>query len=761
MTERSLYPANVEVRQRDLAFTESSKSEQIRQRTIDTFGAGRITGLEVEPYASDTTLLQVSTGRAYMPNGELSDLDVAATAIALSDPTSGAVNLVCLVYTETEGTPAAHEFDGTTRNTRATASTSVRVYTQAELNALPGTLPDQTQVARDRVAVIAEVEGAGASTAIPSSNITQGPLGSVLTSVQSATVTPIPGVEFLDTSYVGTGTGTLRINATSRSADANDRREFTLEFLGPGGTYGSAVSVTGTGEFTLTSGTTSDTLTVFVDEGSLPQAATTTTNLSFSPVYVLNDYDPANPEDAIHRQRQGTLAPTASNPHGQALQDLASSVLRGLPVLLQKTAASAVSDVSPADRPALVTRGNTHGAFANPVWELHSEALQPNNAGASFRVYLRSDTAPPDGGAVCLTVNARYSNEVGPAWSADDTSAPAQRIVLGSDDFNNTAGNGIRFDFASTSITSASWAEPDWEQDTLNVQSLLTSLRQLQQVAPTLEDSATGGAGLGFTLLASFGATDDGSLTTASDYSDPSIRIYQRYVTDGSARWIHEGFDLTYNASWNAGSAQWDLDAATVTTSTPVTRNASAWRLKLVSSRAPGSVPFLELLNARTAVSFVDADWDRVTLFDENGLRATDYLYQTNRAWTRTLDPSARFYSAGSPTPDTTGLVIPAGTNVFFPLDDAVPVGARLLSFTVYVTIGGTANLVLGQVDNTGTNTVVDSLTGVSGATQTFTLGSPVAKGATRRWYVGVEAITSPATVRLVRVDGDTVRALS
>lgn len=178
MTERSNYPNEVEVRQRDLEFTESTKSRQIRQTRVDVFGSNgaRAAGLSVTVSGVDATRIDVSAGRGYTPNGELVELAAAQTLVELSDYTDGVDNFACLVYTEVETTPAPHETDGTTRNARTEARTAVSVFTQAELDALPATLVDNTQQARDRVTVIATVNADGVGAALEPADITQPPL---------------------------------------------------------------------------------------------------------------------------------------------------------------------------------------------------------------------------------------------------------------------------------------------------------------------------------------------------------------------------------------------------------------------------------------------------------------------------------------------------------------------------------------------------------------------------------------------------------
>lgn len=172
MTERSLYPDNVEVRQRDLENTETTKARQILLNRIDVFSEAVADGLAVSVNVGTNTLIDVASGRAYTPSGEVCELASAVVGNQLSDYTASTVNSVCLAYTELEQTPAPHISDGTTRNTQVVGVTTVRVYTAAELAALPATLADVTQVARDRVVVIATVVANGTGVALTPASIT-------------------------------------------------------------------------------------------------------------------------------------------------------------------------------------------------------------------------------------------------------------------------------------------------------------------------------------------------------------------------------------------------------------------------------------------------------------------------------------------------------------------------------------------------------------------------------------------------------------
>lgn len=173
MTERSIFPDGVEVRQRDLANTEDTKSAQIRQTRVSVIGGGRASGLLVTVNGTTATLIDVSAGQAFTPNGELIDLQSTLAAIPLSDYTDNVDNFVYATYTEADATPAPHETDGSTRNVEVVAVPGVSVLTAAEFAAVPTTLADQTQLAQDRMTLIATVNADGTGNDLEAADITQ------------------------------------------------------------------------------------------------------------------------------------------------------------------------------------------------------------------------------------------------------------------------------------------------------------------------------------------------------------------------------------------------------------------------------------------------------------------------------------------------------------------------------------------------------------------------------------------------------------
>lgn len=260
MTERSLYPNRVEVQQEDLVYTESTKSAQLRQRTVDII-TGRVEGLVVTVNTTTNTLVDVSAGRAYPSGGEQAVLTTTQTGIALSDYTLDTDNFVTISYTETETDPAPTEVGSTTRNTRTVQVALINVYTLAEFNALPATLPDDlSQIAQDRSFIIATVNANGAGVALTANDITQSDLGGdVVVGSVTATrivITSTDQVDLISADaplVVGPGTGAhLEVGANGVQWKINQTLGGTLVLNPLGGdvnafgnlTVGEALSVT-------------------------------------------------------------------------------------------------------------------------------------------------------------------------------------------------------------------------------------------------------------------------------------------------------------------------------------------------------------------------------------------------------------------------------------------------------------------------------------------------------------------------------------
>jgi hypothetical protein len=305
---RSLFPEGVEVHQRHLANTESTKAAAISQLASDSTSLGVAQGLVVAVNTPDTTRIAVSSGYGYAPNGELLRLSGNVANLALASYTLGALNYVVLMYDETSSSPEAHESDGTTRNTMAAVTPRLVVLSATQYAAMASTDPVLSSNAKDRGLLLAVVTANG-----PSVSLTSGSIQSPTTFTQVLRVTQpvnISGVAIDSVDpLTNTGTGTLSFNSSTK----------VLTWQAPGDTVGANLTLAASQEYTVSSGS-GRFLTVNVQFPLLP-----VTNQSDS-ISIANLYAQPVPrltnDDLLHRSMVGTGTPTVKNPHGLTILDL-------------------------------------------------------------------------------------------------------------------------------------------------------------------------------------------------------------------------------------------------------------------------------------------------------------------------------------------------------------------------------------------------------------------------------------------------------
>lgn len=310
--ERSLYPEAVEVRQVDLARTESTKIENILGRHQDISTLGVLNGLEVIPNSGDATLIDIAAGSGYVPNGELVTIESVITAQQLATYTNDALNYVIAFYTETNNKLKAHETNGESFATEANASFRLRVLTQAEFDALSATDDNLSNDALDRGLILTIVSANGAGIAITTSDITLPSTFNSAVQVINST-NNITGVSIVTIDRtVSTGTGELDFTTTP-----------DIRWKAPGEVaFGAPVNIAVTGTFTLTS-SGGKTLTISVVASALPGSDQLDT-LIITNIYDQN-VDRFTPVDVQHRGLLGGGVPTVNNPHGLIPEDLGIS----------------------------------------------------------------------------------------------------------------------------------------------------------------------------------------------------------------------------------------------------------------------------------------------------------------------------------------------------------------------------------------------------------------------------------------------------
>ncbi len=315
--DRSLFPQGVVVDQPDLERTEATKSFHILQRHLDNAIMGALTiGDIVTANIGDATLIDIAAFTGYAPNGEFVESTVVITGQQLSDYTNDIINLIVGMYTETNSDLKPHETDGTSKATSATRSIRIRVFTQAEFNALPATDSNLNNDAQDRALVVARVTAQGVGINLVPQNIEQVSIfGSALSAVN--TTNNITGVSIIaiDRTTI-TGIGELAFDFVSPT-------EQNITWKAPGdGTPGPAQNISISGAFILTS-SGDNTLTIQVSAGATP-GSDVNDNITITNIYSQN-VPRHTSEDLQHRSLIGSGTPTTTNPHGLTTEDLGIS----------------------------------------------------------------------------------------------------------------------------------------------------------------------------------------------------------------------------------------------------------------------------------------------------------------------------------------------------------------------------------------------------------------------------------------------------
>ncbi|APU88908.1 hypothetical protein Rctr197k_092 [Virus Rctr197k] len=551
--DRSLFPENVEVHQTHLQNTEDTRAYHILQRTKDGSTTGVASGLTVTVNATSNTLVDIEAGWGYCPNGELVETTAATPSIALSSYASGVDNYVCLIYTENETHPEAAATGGRTRATRAERAYRVRVYTLTELQALAATSDDLSVDATDRALIVAVVNANGPAIALTAGDITNIPAitQEIIGIDQPASITGVVvvGVD-PDTALTREET----VNPLARivyTSGATPPATSALTYRAPGdAAAGDAVTIATSGTYRLytdagSTGTWID-VEVTVELLALNATVTTTDDLEVFDVYY-NSAQRFSAADFLHRGTVGTGAPNRDNPHGMRVRDLDDRIIEAQWGIV--AGAGLLANADQATVPRLVTAQSTFGASRTLLWQI------PMAAGLSVRIYADSATGSSYG--IGVTVNARWDGAA--AWAKDNNAEPSSLWSFengGIEFFGRPAGAGT-------------WAV--WDKSPLLISSIggdsgfinalgyitvganiLSSSSARAQERIRADFSPTGGGGDLRTLLFRSRRTDTSGAT--------NLRVYRAVTTLAGAQ--SNALEIVVNASWNAGTTQWDKDDA-------------------------------------------------------------------------------------------------------------------------------------------------------------------------------------------------------
>lgn len=311
--DRALYPDTVEVDNSALEYTESTKIEQILDRTLAMAQPGVIVGLNVTVNTVNNTLIDVAPGVIIVPNAEQAIVATAAVGVALADNTNGVVNVVIATYTETDSQPEPSEDGLSTEETKVISAGVVSVITQAAYDAL---LPAQLAV----TGVIAKITATGAAIS-PTLIIQSVSFINVLAPSQPSA---IAGVIITNIDFTtNPGNGQLDFDASPPNLSDPLVPAPRIRWTAPGeagpGVY---VNIPTNGSYVLSS-LGGHTLTISVISVNLPIVDVVET------IVVESLYTKTIPRftsaDLLHRTYIGSGAPSEKNPHGMTFADLGGS----------------------------------------------------------------------------------------------------------------------------------------------------------------------------------------------------------------------------------------------------------------------------------------------------------------------------------------------------------------------------------------------------------------------------------------------------
>lgn len=604
MTDRSTFPDGVPVHDVDLQNESTQVSTQLRRRLMDHAQSGLVSGGVISLNGTTPSRIDVTSLVAYAPGGEMIEIG-AQTSLAMADYTLGAVNYVVAVYTESQGTPQAHQTDGTTRNTRATRSGRLVVMSQAQYSAMPATSTDLSVNAVDRAAPIGIVLANGFTGATPNSliagDIIQDTAWSSFVYPNYPSPTTLTGINIasIDQATVA-GTGSLAFTAAGT----------TVTWAAPGGTAGAAVNIGAGGQFTLTSGTIARTITINVIAELLPLVNATVSivvNIGYTP-----SFGPRfSLRDMAHRSTVGSVAPTYTNPHGQVPADWGAQAV-DIPMQVRFGDNYLGSDLH-ASYPRVTAR------MRSGVRTLYDQ-YQVNRTN---NIWARMYAAPIANGEQWFTVNARW-NQASSQWVPDYSSANSYAYVIGDGRaqmlYAATAGAA----FANSAwVTAAEWSPGSYALNLGSGMLTGTSDSQRPRIDIDYRDSST----------------DRTRVLRSASSASSTVGGINIYRVSSSAQGGDYAIEICANAEYSNASSQFhQMDAARASTRLAISPTGMTLFGKAAGSADWGPSSWTPALLSVTAAGVVTA--------------GSDFAYTTPPTHTKRIPGMAahRVSSTGSPT---------------------------------------------------------------------------------------------------------------
>jgi hypothetical protein len=567
--DRTLYTDGQEVTQRQLRRTEDTRVFHVLDRFTALAQLGVRSGLEVTVNPVNSTIVDLSAGFGYAPNGELIELSAAIEGISIN-ATSGSV--IGLVYTEIESAPAAHELDGTSSNTKAARAVRLAVLTPTEYDALNSSEADFALDALDRflIAAFVTVEANSGALIIESPatfadfivtiNATVLP-GIVITAIDPTTPktdpAPLPG---------GLSFATLSFDPSTTS----------LTYTAPTDTAGASQNIISGGSFTISSNS-GYTITVEVVPALLPTSGPTLTDDDLIVDHIYATIAPrATAEDGAHRNLLGGQVPTPENPHGLRVSDIATLYELFPGTIELGGALNEASVVGASQTPRLITRNSDLSGGASStftfIWEMPGTGI--SGGPFTIRWYMNNfDT-------LVLTVNAVW-DEASSQWARDTVANSSLRLDFASAGF-------VLYQHASTEPDL--WADGAWNvnefhstlsnrtQFTGNIELGLLKLAEISEVETSrIQTHYSKFVGRTRTLIwESRGVTSVSGLSPVFDTGESYMAIYRVSGADGIFTSDTDGLEIVRNATWRESTADWDRVGSGAATKLLLTRTRVA-----------------------------------------------------------------------------------------------------------------------------------------------------------------------------------------
>lgn len=463
---RSLFPSGCVVRSNDLTYAQDQVALDTRVATDLT---GIASGLLVTRNTADSGQFDISVGYGFTPTGERVALTSAVTAQTFGPP--GTRALIALVYSELNTLPAPHETNNIPQYRRAIANSRVRVFTNAEWAALPATSTNLAVDSQDRALILA----VGTRAASGDTSLT-------LSLARDRTDTKIVALRAQNSTFTLPGVNILAVSSNTINSDpfpslgvtaygflrlvrAGSGATYTWSYGAPQDTgYGTGQTSTGQQTLTLASATTAYTLTIEVSNDlTYDVDGTYTEQFLVSNFYVPNTLPRlASSADAEHRALLGSVAPSATNPHGLALEDIAQP-FDSIPGQLQRGATlrqntAVASGNTPTD--VWPTWVGLAPALASSIrYELLTE-LSGGNAEADAGIAATNIRIYRDQfNGICRTYNARWDNSA-QLWYPDTAHATLGSMIVR--ERAREAGSDPIWQVQTHISTGVSWAESAW-----------------------------------------------------------------------------------------------------------------------------------------------------------------------------------------------------------------------------------------------------------------------------------------------------------